>query len=364
MIYHKPYWIALLLGTLFLISSSSFEYEPSLYVFPELKYFPTMPLAANNPVTQEGIELGRFLFYDPILSKDSSISCANCHKQEYAFSDGGKRFSSGINNSIMNRNTPALFNLAWNKGLFWDGRANSIEEQVFHPVRKHDEMGLNWQEVADRLSQDQFYRKYFIKAFGNVDIDSTLVARAIAQFERTLISNNSKYDQALNREIRFTKEEFEGFVLMNDQTKGDCLHCHTTDADPLGTTGTFSNNGLDSVTDPYDYLDPGLGAITKDLDDYGKFRIPSLRNVMLTGPYMHDGRFQTLEEVLVFYSEGVHQSINIDSKMTMAHRGGVHLTKDEQRKIIVFLRTLTDSTFIRDCAYSNPFMFHAKPQSR
>lgn len=330
--------------------------EPNPYQFPELKYFPEMPLSVNNPVTVEGVELGRFLFYDPVLSKDYSMSCSSCHKQGAAFADSPKRFSMGIDSNIMTRNTMPLFNLAWYPLLFWDGEAVSIEDQVFHPVRAIDEMNLEWDVAVKRIQQSGFYQPKFEAAFGNIKIDSVLISKAIAQFERTLISNNSKYDQVIRGETVLTKEEYEGFVLMNDQTKGDCLHCHITDADALGTNGRFSNNGLDAVFNPNDYSDKGKGGITGRTEDLGKFKIPSLRNLLVTAPYMHDGRFETLEEVLGFYSEEVNYSYNIDSKMGSAHQGGVRLTKDEKQKIISFLKTMTDSSFLKNPDFSNPFI--------
>jgi cytochrome c peroxidase len=183
-----------------------------------------------------------------------------------------------------------------------------------------------------------------------------LIAHAIAQFERTLISHNSKYDRVLRREAYLTPEEYQGFVLVNDQTKGDCLHCHTTDADALGTTTRFSNNGLDDARQPSDYSDPGKGAITGATTDYGYFRIPSLRNLAFTAPYMHDGRFSTIQEVMDFYSNGVSQNYNIDSKMEYAHQGGVLLTADEKRKVVAFLLTMNDSTFTTNPDFGNPFL--------
>ncbi len=329
--------------------------ERQPYVFPKPVFFPPMPVSALNPVTQGGAELGRFLFYDPILSADSSISCASCHRQSAAFSDGPVATSKGINGTLQKRNTLPLFNLAWHSSLSWDGRAASIEAQVFHPVREAGEMSLPWRDVEERINRSAFYVRKFQRVFGNKPIDSTLIAYAIAQFERTLLSYRSKYDQVLNHTALFTKDEAEGFVLMNDMTKGDCLHCHTTDSDPLGSTFEFSNNGLDSVTDAVWYKDKGRGAATGVMADHGKFKIPSLRNIALTAPYMHDGRFATLEEVMRFYSDGVNVCANIDSKMGFARSHGVHLSPDEQRKIIAFLHTLTDSFFISDPRYGNPF---------
>jgi cytochrome c peroxidase len=232
----------------------------------------------------------------------------------------------------------------------------SVEEQVFHPVRAHDEMNLNWRLAEKRIRRSNFYSGKFKAAFGDRKPDSVLIANAIAQFERTLLSYRSRFDMILAGKAYFTKEEYEGFEMANDMSKGDCLHCHSTDADPLGTRLGFSNNGLDAVDDPAKYKDRGLGDITGDAGDNGKFKIPSLRNVALTAPYMHDGRFKTLEEVMDFYSEGVQPGVNTDAKMGMAYQHGVHLTKDEKRKIILFLQTLTDSAFVKDAAFSNPFL--------
>lgn len=342
-----------ILSTAMVVSYQA-DTKPTPYEFPELKHFPKMP-ETDNPPTIEGADLGRSLFYDPILSANNSISCASCHRQEAAFSDSPKQFSKGIDGGLMTRNTMPLFNLAWYPSFFWDGKAASIEEQVFHPVRAHDEMNLDWTTAVLRIRQSEYYRPKFMAAFGNVEIDSFLIAKAIAQFERTLISNNAKYDRVLRGEAYFTPEEFVGFVLMNDQTKGDCLHCHTTDADALGTTAKFSNNGLEVAVKPDDYQDKGKAEVTGQPTDVGLFRIPSLRNVAVTGPYMHDGRFKTLTEVLDFYSEGVNNSYNIDPKMEFAHQGGVRLTKEEKENIMAFLKTLTDSTFLTNPEYGNPF---------
>jgi len=325
------------------------------YNFPELKFFPKMPVEQDNPVTIEGANLGRHLFYDPILSIDSSISCSSCHKQQFAFSDSPNDLSTGSFGQKMMRNTLPLFNLAWYPSYFWDGRAFSLEEQVFHPLRATNEMNINWLVTKKKLEENKFYRKLFLQAFGKVQIDSIQVTYAIAQFLRTLISYQSKYDKVISGSDIFTKDEYDGFVLVNDQTKGDCIHCHITDGDVLGTTLVFSNNGLDSAVNAAGYADKGRGAITGNSNDYGKFKVPSLRNLKFTAPYMHDGRFKTLEEVIEFYSTGLKMSPNIDSKMEYAHRGGVNLSVEEKKKIISFLLTMSDSTFITENKYSNPF---------
>lgn len=317
------------------------------------KFFPRPYKTENNPANL-GVNLGRHLFYDPILSIDSSISCASCHRQSNAFSDNS-RFSKGINNNLTSRNSMPLFNLAWYPKMFWDGRANSIEEQIFHPIRHPKEMGLNWLEAEKRISSSPFYVEKFKKAFGNQKIDSFLIARSIAQFERILVSSNSKYDRVLRGQAYFNDKELAGFNHLNDQTKGNCLHCHTTDGNALGTTGKFSNNGLDTASSYTSFTDKGLGGNNNKLSDIGKFKIPSLRNLIYTAPYMHDGRFNTLDEVLDFYSEGINQSITVDSKIANAHKGGQHLTDKEKQEIIAFLKTLSDDSFVKNKRFSNPF---------
>ena len=330
-------------------------FNPTPYHFEKVRYFPEMPTSKANPVTKEGVELGRYLFYDTILSENYTFSCASCHKQEFAFSDSPNQFSKGVNGELLDRNTMPLYNLAWYPSMFWDGRATSIENQVFFPVRAHNEMNLNWTEAEKRIQKSKFYKPLFKKVFGDNNIDSNRISLAIAQFERTLISSNSKFDQVLRGEKYLTADEYEGYGLINDQTKGDCLHCHTTDGNWLGTTLKFSNNGLDDYKTAVEYLDKGLATGTNNSSDIGWFKIPSLRNVGVTAPYMHDGRFKTLKEVLDFYSEGVNQSYNVDSKMGFAHQGGANLTEDEKEKIIAFLLTLTDSIFIKNPEFSNPF---------
>ncbi len=342
------------LSSLFLGNSKKGELTP--YQFPKPIAFPVIPQNPENLVTVEGAELGRFLFYDKILSKDNTISCATCHKQEFAFSDGGRQFSTGINSIQQKRNTPALFNLAWYPALFWDGRAKSIEEQVFFPVRDHSEMGLDWITATERINQSKFYRKKFELVFGKKEIDSVMIANAIAQFERTLISYNSKFDRVLRREDKLTKEELRGYEIMNDQSMADCLHCHSTDANALATSLKFSNNGLDGVDKVTNFKDKGLGGISKKDADFGKFKIPSLRNIGLSAPYMHDGRFKTLREVIDFYSEGLKKSVTIDSKMTRIHKGGVRLSEYDKNCLEAFLITLTDSVFISSEEFSNPFL--------
>ncbi len=350
--------VILALFTLFLIigigkSSLKPDGGATPYQFPELEGFPKMPRRNSGQVTNEGVALGRRLFYDPILSRDSSFSCSSCHRQKAAFSDGPKRFSRTIDGDRTDRNTPPLFNLAWYEDFFWDGRAKTLEDQALHPIRE-EEMDLGWQRAAKRLRKEPAYVERFRSAFGERKIDSNAITDAIGQFLRTLISNNSKYDKVLRGEASFSEREMKGFVLANEQDQGNCLHCHPTDGNALATTGKFSNNGLTKASKPEDYEDPGRGAVTKKRKDYGAFKIPSLRNVALTAPYMHDGRFEDLKDVLEFYSDSLRSPYNVDPKLQLSH-DGVNLNEKEQKAVLAFLKTLTDSTFIKAPRFSDPF---------
>ncbi|KAA5820864.1 cytochrome-c peroxidase [Algibacter amylolyticus] len=301
---------------------------------------PIIPI--DNPQTQEGITLGKKLFFDPILSGNNTQACADCHAPENAFSDSAK-FSEGINGNLGSRNSMPLFNLAWNydEKFFWDGNTFSLEHQAFVPVSDPNEMNSNWKDVQLKLQQDSEYPNLFKNAFGTSNIDSTLVAKAIAQFERTLISANSKFDQYLLGETELTSNELNGFNVFMDETKGDCFHCHGSDKNPLWTDNSFHNNGLDNT-----FTDLGLGAVTGDPADNGKFKSPSLRNLAFTAPYMHDGRFATLEEVINHYSEGLKTSATIDPLMKKINQGGVNLSDSDKADLKAFLLSLSDYDFI------------------
>jgi len=325
------------------------------YQFPEMLFFPKMPILSANPVTVEGASFGRYLFYDPILSSDSTISCSSCHNQKTAFSNSSA-LSVGVNAGKTDRNALPLFNLAWHPSYFYDGRANALEDQISHPIKAKNEMNMQWDLILKKLNSSEFYLKKFKTIYDADKIDSVHVKNVMAQFLRILISYQSKFDRIIAKKDKFNQSEFNGFGLVNNQIKGDCFHCHPTDGHGLMSTFKFSNNGLDSIYNADDYKDKGRGAVTGNKNDNGKFKIPSLRNVALTAPYMHDGRFKTLEEVLDFYSTGVHVSANIDSKMGYAYQKGVKLTKEEKKDIIAFLNTLTDSVFISKKEFSDPFL--------
>lgn len=311
-------------------------------LFESLILNPIIP--PDNPQTEEGIFLGKKLFYDPILSADNTQACANCHNPANAFTDSNQ-FSEGIDGLIGTRNSMPLFNLAWNYGdrFFWDGRKYGLENQVFEPIINPIEMHSTWPEVAHKLAQDFDYPSLFEAAFGSRLIDSVLVSKAISQFERTLISSSSRFDSYLMGTGNLTTQEIEGFNIFMDESKGDCFHCHGSDNNPLWTDNKFHNNGLDS-----NIIDLGLGGISGDPSDDGKFKSPSLRNLIFTAPYMHDGRFLTIDEVINHYSEGLVNSSTIDPLMKKVNQGGVQLSTLEKANLKAFLLTLTDENFINN----------------
>jgi cytochrome c peroxidase len=325
--------------------------KPTPYVLELPQGFPQPVIPPDNPLTVEGVELGRHLFYEKMLSDDNTMSCATCHQQQFNFSDP-QRFSKGITGAEGTRNSMVLTNLAYQTSFFWDGRAQSLEQQIFEPVRNPIEMNTTWHEVERKLNESPKYRKMFFQAFGTYNIDSVLVSKAIAQFLRTLISANSKFDKYLRGEVVLTQQEFSGMELFmrdkqpNFMSGADCFHCHNK---PLFMSNFFSNNGLDAT-----FSDLGRGGVTGNAADMGRFRIPTLRNIEVSGPYMHDGRFNTLDEVINHYSEGLVNSATIDPLMKFVNDGGVLLTNPEKAQLKAFLLTLTDHEFLTNPKFSNP----------
>lgn len=336
---------------------TSISYNPSPSEIERPANFPIMEIPEDNPLTKEGIELGKHLFFDPILSANQQMACASCHLPEKAFTDD-LAVSLGIDEIAGTRSAMALFNAGYyTKGLFWDGSVVSLEEQALLPVEDPVELHHDWQEVEKDLRQHEKYPELFRKAFGieNTDgITKELAVKAIAQFERTIISSNSKYDRVVNGEEFFEDEEFNGWYMFfdvgGDLPDAECGHCHNA---PLFTTNDYFNNGIDSVPNLTSFQDLGLGAITKRTFDNGKFRAPTLRNIALTSPYMHDGRFQTLEEVIDHYNEGVHYSDNVDPLLLKP--GGLGLNSQQKKDLLAFLHTLTDSSFVNNPTYQSPF---------
>ncbi|WP_118974935.1 cytochrome-c peroxidase [Taibaiella koreensis] len=307
-------------------------------------YFDKMPVDEENPLTEEGIALGRRLFYDKRLSAGNTLSCGSCHQQSHAFADN-RPFSLGVHDSVGIINTMPLFNLGWARSFFWDGRAPSLREQVTEPLINRLEMAGTWADVLDKLQQDKDYPRLFGAVFGPGKINSTMVAKALTQFELTLVSFNTRFDQYYfdGQADALTPQEERGLDIFFGF--GNCNHCHS---DVLLTDNYFRNNGLDLTPKP------GLYNTTGKESDRGRVKVPSLRNIALTAPYMHDGRFQTLEEVLDFYSSGIHQkSPNIDEHVVPLGKG-LFLTAEQKADLIAFLNTLTDSSFIRNPAFSDP----------
>ncbi len=313
----------------------------------------------DNPMTEAGIDLGRHLFFDKRLSKNNQVSCATCHQPAKAFTDG-LAVSVGIDGRTTTRNAMSLVNLLWVDRFFWDGRANSLEEQALQPIQDEREMGLTLTELVTKIEAIPAYQDKFKAAFGSATISPDRVAKALAQFQRSLISAGTRYDQIARGEVQATERERRAIDLFFTHPEpaapiplrgGNCGDCHGSN---LTTLNTFHNNGLDVIPN-----DLGLGAITGRATDHGKMRAPSLRNIALTAPYMHDGRFKTLQEVLDHYNEHIQPTANLDPLITAASneiRGkSLALTPKEKEDIIFFLQMLTDSSFVNNPAFQNPW---------
>lgn len=324
---------------------------------------PPMDQPTDNPLTVEGIELGRRLFYDKILSGNQTQACASCHKQEYAFADT-TRYSTGIDGIKGNRNSMAIINVGWNRDLFWNGRNKTLETQALQPVKNPIEMHLHWTDAVTRLQADATYPGLFKKAFGTETVDSLLAAKAISQFMRTIVAGNSRFHKYLRNEAQLNQSELNGYLLFRNELKGDCQHCHElgskllTDNHFVDIAQRFHNNGLDSIYPSY----LGLAEVTQDPNDNGKFKTPTLINIALTAPYMHDGRFSTLQQVIEHYDHGVKVTPTLDYFMTknypdlqVGDRRDLGLTVQEKADLLAFLLALTDSTIVTNPAFSSPF---------
>ncbi len=363
---------SILIGCLLLIvgckhSGDNIEVATPLEDFSAPFYFGLFELPPDNPLTQEGVELGRMLFYETKLSKDSTISCATCHQQSRAFTDG-RKLGIGIRGQELDRNSMSLVNMLWSTShKFWDGRAADLEDQVWQPIENPREMDLKINEALNRLNGNPEYKAKFKSAFNTNKIQKEHVAKALAQFQRTLISQDSKYDKFLKGELQLSEQEQRGLqsffthpdpsVGLRGSNCGDCHRNFLTDGFNDGLDG-FANNGLEDD----EHLENGLFIVTNNPLDKGKFKTPSLRNIALTAPYMHDGRFNTLEEVLDHYNDHIRMSSTLDILIREASNEdrepgdsiALKLTKEDKNDIIVFLNTLTDSTFITNEKYANP----------
>ena len=315
------------------------------------------PEMNGNPLTIEGVKLGRMLFYETLLSKDNSISCASCHIQENGFSDPDQ-LSSGVDGSLGKRQAMPVFNTLWHTNeFFWDGRAHLLRDQTLMPIQDELEMKETLESVISKLNGSEIYPDQFIRAFGDEVITSERMSLALEQFINSIISNRSKYDKYLDREAALTASEERGMVLFNaeynpgfpDISGADCAHCHGGNN---FDNNRYMNNGLDSDANQTDI---GRESVTGEARDRAAFKVPSLRNVELTAPYMHDGRFQTLEEVVEHYDHGIVISGTVDPALAYSAQTGLQLTDQDKIDLINFLKTLTDNEVISDERYSDPF---------
>ncbi|OZI08172.1 cytochrome-c peroxidase [Siphonobacter sp. BAB-5385] len=291
----------------------------------------------RNPLTTSGVELGKALFNETLLSKDNTISCAECHSQPYGFTHHGHDVSHGINNLKGTRNSLPLQNLAWESEFFWDGGVPDLDFVPIAPIISEVEMGETMANVLDKLRATKKYPLLFRKAYGTEEITTTRFLQALSQFMLTMVSANSRYDHFVRKEgVTLTNDEQTGLHLFQQK----CSSCH---AGELFTDRSYRNNGLFLTSD----ADEGRFRITNQEKDRYTFRVPSLRNVAVTGPYMHDGRFYTLEAVLDHYAENVHNTPNLDPILKASTgKRGIALTQQERQQIIAFLKTLTDEEFL------------------
>ncbi len=292
----------------------------------------------NNPLTEEGFQLGRQLFYDPILSKDNTISCASCHLQQTGFTHVDHDLSHGIEGKIGTRNSLTLQNLAWSKNFMWDGGVNHLDVQAIAPITSAVEMDETLENVVAKLQKSEKYQNLFQKAFGNKKITGQLTLKAISQFVVSLTTANSKYDKVIRNEEKFTPMEQKGYDLF----KTNCASCHT---EPLLASNNFKNNGLPIDTTLNDF---GRMKITQNPKDSLLFKVPTLRNIEFTFPYMHDGRFKTLNEVVNHYNKGIQKSKTLSKELQKPMK----LSDNQRVEIIAFLKTLTDKEFLFNKQFS------------
>lgn len=311
----------------------------------------------NNMITDAGATLGRVLFYDQILSANNKISCASCHKQVNGFSDPD-RFSTGFEGGLTSRNSMGLSNARYydNGQFFWDQRAATLEEQVLIPIQDEVEMGLTLNELVSKIQAANYYEPLFSDAFGSTEVSTERISYALSQFIRSMVSYQSRFDAGLAAVNGNEEEDFPNFSELENLGKDlffsgrtQCSNCHET---VVFSGDEARNNGLNAHSE-----DLGLGAITGNADDNGKFKVNSLRNIELTAPYMHDGRFATLKEVIDFYNDGIQNIANLDDRLrvqgNMVRR--MNLNGTEINALVAFMNTLTDESFISDEKFSDPF---------
>jgi cytochrome c peroxidase len=299
------------------------------------KHFPKPHFDIKKvPLDEAKINLGQALFYDPILSSDSSISCSSCHSPYNAFAHTDHDLSHGINDSIGFRNAPALFNLAWQKSFMWDGAVNHLDMQALAPLTDSKEMNETINNVVKKINKSKIYPILFFAAFGDSIASGAKMLKALSQFQLTLISSNSKYDKVILKKANFTEQEKKGYELF----KKNCNSCHR---EPMFTNFEFANNGLS--TDPT-LNDFGKYRITKKTEDSLLFKVPSLRNLSYTFPYMHDGRFTKIREVIEHYTSGIQNTPTLSKDL----KNKIVFSSAEKTDLIAFLLTLNDTSFVFD----------------
>lgn len=318
-------------------------YNPTYLKFTIPAGFPQPPtdIFKNNPLTEEGFQLGRKLFYDGRLSKDGNFPCASCHQQFAAFATYDHQFSHGFDNALSTRNAPPIFNLAWMKEMHWDGGINNIEVQPLAPLTNKIEMAETLENVLKKLSSDSLYKQMFAAAFGDAEVNSQRMLKAISQFMGSIQSYNSKYDKVKRGEASFTVAEENGYNTF----KAKCNSCHP---EPLFTDNSFRNNGL--APDAY-LQDKGRLRITNNPADSLKFKVPSLRNVEFTFPYMHDGRKFTLSQVIEHYRTGI---VTDQPTLDPLLKNRLTITNQEKTDLLEFLRALTDNVLLKDTRFAQP----------
>ncbi len=340
---NRKHFIVLLILGLFIAackkSSPVIEQIETFLGFQKPTNFPaTVYNFANNPITKDGFELGRMLFYEPRLSRNNTITCGSCHIQSSAFTQHGHDVSHGIDDRLGTRNAPPIMNLAWNKVFNWGGGVYDLDTHPIIPITTHEEMDENLENVYNKLRAMPKYTSKFKAAFGTEEINTANFMKALSQFMLMCVSSNAKYDKVMRKEsgTSFTAEELEGYHIFKDK----CGTCHT---EPLFTDGSFRNNGLG--ISPVN--DKGLYTATLIETDKYKFKVPSLRNLKYTAPYMHDGRFLTLNGVLEHYNSEVQATQNVDPLLNNG-RLGIALSVNDKTKITAFLNTLNDEEFINN----------------
>ncbi len=314
---------------------------------------PTIP--ADNILTNAKVKLGRMLFYEKKLSKDLTQSCADCHIQKDAFTDI-RPFSIGVEKLEGKRNAMPIFNLVYHtNGFFWDGRAPLLRDQALKPIQDALEMNETLPNMVSKLQSDKKYKDQFIRAFGSDSVSSLKVSLALEQFMMTIVSHDSKYDKYLKGEVSFSPEELRGKDLffsepdpVNNIKGAECFHCHSG---YNFTNNEFLNNGLDEEVN---FKDLGRFNVSQNVTDKAKFKVPSLRNIALTSPYMHDSRFKTLDEVINHYNSNVKMS-STTSDLLLHNLSGLNLNNQDTKDLIAFLITLNDFTYLNNPEYKNPF---------